>query len=530
MTILRPYQEEAIQSVLSYWDEGGGNPLVAAATGVGKSIIIAELIRRLHEINPSIRVLVLVHVKELVAQNAKELMRLYPTCSIGINSAGLGRRDIHQRVLFASIQSVYKSAKTLGRFDVVLIDEAHLVPHSGDGMYRRLINDLMKTQPDLRVSGFTATPYRLDSGRLDRGEGRLFDRLVFEYGIAEGIRDNYLSPLISKATLMTMDVSGVAKRGGEFVSGALEVAVDQDWITKAAISEVVEAGKDRKSWLVFCVGVSHAEHVRDEVRSRGVSCEMVTGETPAGERDRIIDAFKRGEIRCLTNAMVLTTGFNAPAVDLVVMLRPTLSPGLYIQIVGRGTRQAPGKENCLVLDFAGNVRRHGPVDAVDVKDRKPGSGDGDPLAKDCPECKTLVALNARVCPTCGHEFPVNDLPVKHEASADVLPILSREPPFWATVDDMRLFKHNKIGGIPSVRAEFLCGLMTYKTWLCFDHTGYARSKAVEFWRDNAGTEPPASVDEALARKGELSAPAEIRLRSAGKHYEVIGYRMRRRAA
>lgn len=347
-TTLRPYQAAAIDAVLDYWGNGGGNPLVSMATGTGKSVVIANLVRELHEINPDIRMLMLVHVKELVAQNVQALIRAYPGAQIGINSAGLGRRDKRQPILFASIQSVHRlGPHDIGRRDIVLIDEAHLVPRSGEGMYLSLLDRLRTDSPELRVAGFTATPYRMDSGRLDEGDGRLFDDVVVNYGIGQGIKDGYLSPLVSKATASSMDVSAVARRGGEFVAGALEVAVDQDWITKAAVEEMIGLGEHRRSWLAFCAGVKHAEHVRDAIRARGISCEMVTGDTPSGDRDRIIRSFKDGGIRCLTNAMVLTTGFDAPAVDLIAMLRPTLSTGLYVQICGRGTRLAEGKEDCI---------------------------------------------------------------------------------------------------------------------------------------------------------------------------------------
>jgi len=137
-------------------------------------------------------------------------------------------------------------------------------------------------------------------------------------------------------------------------------------VTVSAVDEIVRHGADRRAWLIFCSGVDHAFHVRDAIRGRGFSCEAILGETPPAERDQIIAGYKRGEIRCLTNANVLTTGFNAPGVDLIAMLRPTKSVGLYVQMIGRGTRLSPGKDNCLVLDFAGNVARHGPIDCIDA--------------------------------------------------------------------------------------------------------------------------------------------------------------------
>lgn len=530
MTTLRPYQADAIASVLDYWGDGGGNPLVSMATGTGKSVVIANLVRELHTINPDIRMLMLVHVKELVAQNVQALLRSYPGAAIGINSAGLGRRDRRQPILFASIQSVHRlGPHELGNRDIVLIDEAHLVPRAGEGMYLKLLDRLRSGSPDLRVAGFTATPYRLDSGRLDKGDGRLFDDTVYNYGIGEGVRDGFLSPLISKATATAMSVNGVQRRGGEFVAGALEVAVDQDWITRGAVDEMMTLGEHRRSWLAFCAGVAHAEHVRDEIRSRGISCEMVTGDTPDGERDRIIQSFKDGGIRCLTNAMVLTTGFDSPRVDLIAMLRPTLSTGLYVQICGRGTRLADGKENALILDFAGNVRRHGPVDAICVEEVGGGKAKAEPdevRAKECPGCHELVALNTRTCPACDHQWPHEEKP-KHAAVADAsAPILTSEPPVWVAVEDVRYFRHARDGKTPSMRVEYGSGMSVYRAWICFEHPSgsFPRQRAAQWWRSHADGEVPASVDDALQRAGEIRPPGEIRVRMKGRFWEIVGER------
>jgi DNA repair protein RadD len=151
------------------------------------------------------RALVLVHVRELVEQNFSHLLRVWPSAPVGINSAGLGRRDWRAPIVLANIQSVWCSPQRLGRRDLLIIDESHLVPHAGDGMYRSLIEGLRALEPAMRVCGFTATPFRLDSGRLDRGDGKIFDDVVLEYGIAEGIRDGWLAPLTSKGTAAIID-------------------------------------------------------------------------------------------------------------------------------------------------------------------------------------------------------------------------------------------------------------------------------------------------------------------------------------
>lgn len=527
MTTLRPYQENAIEALASYWEMGGGNPLIEMATGTGKSVVIAETVRGLVEAYPGLRVLMLVHVKELVAQNAQALLRLWPNAPIGINSAGLGQRNDYAQVLFASIQSVYRRGRQIGPRDLIVIDEAHLVPPAGDGMYRALLEALREQTPDLRVAGYTATPFRLGTGRLD-GPGNLFDKIVYSYGIREGIEDGFLSPLVAKSTQTSIDVSGVARRGGEYIAGALEAAANSDTLVEAAADEIVTLGAPRRSWLAFCCGVAHAYRVRDALRRRGVSAETVTGDTPHGERDALIRDFRAGRIRCLTNANVLTTGFDAPGVDLIAMLRPTLSTGLYVQMLGRGTRLAPGKENCLVLDYANVVRTHGPVDAIEVRDKKKsGAEHGQIMAKECPDCLTLLALATRVCTSCGHEFPVSIERPKHEAVADTTPILSGQggDP-WIPVTNVFFARHEKAGSPPSLRVTYQCGLLQHREWWCFEHSGFARDKAQRLWKAAARgvTAPPRDTMEAMRRSGELRAPLEIKVRKAGQYFEVVGRR------
>ena len=179
---------------------------------------------------------------------------------------------------------------------------------------------------------------------LHEGKGALFTDIAYEVSVRQLIDDGYLCPLVSKAAETRLDVSGVGSRGGEFIPGQLQAAVDLPEITEAAIDEVVRLGADRRSWLAFCAGVEHATHVAEAIRARGFSAATIFGDTPKPERDRMIAAFKRGEIRALASMGVLTTGFNAPGVDLIAMLRPTKSTGLYVQMAGRGTRLAPGKD------------------------------------------------------------------------------------------------------------------------------------------------------------------------------------------
>jgi DNA repair protein RadD len=228
---LRDYQSESVEAVFDYWSNEPGNPLVDLATGTGKSLVMAELIRRIIDGWPDMRVLVATHVAELIEQDYQELLAIWPFAPAGIYSAGLGRRDAHQQIIFAGIQTVHNKAARIGHIDVLMIDEAHLVPANAETMYGRFIAALRTINPDMKVLGLTATPFRLDSGRLDEGDDRLFDKVVYEYGIGQGIAEGFLAPLSSKPTATAFDLSGVGRQGGDYKQGALQAAVDTDDVT-----------------------------------------------------------------------------------------------------------------------------------------------------------------------------------------------------------------------------------------------------------------------------------------------------------
>lgn len=519
---LRPYQRGAVESIYRYFEGKAGNPLVVIPTAGGKSCVMASFVREALTNHPDQRILVVTHVRELIEQNFRELKRLWPEAPAGIYSAGLKQRDIHARILFAGIQSIHARVYEVQQCDLVLIDEAHLIPRASNTMYRRFIEGLQRLNPQMKVIGFTATPYRLDSGLLHCGKGAIFTDVAFEVSVRELIDEGYLARLVSKKMATTLDVAGVAIRGGEFVARELAAAVDQQTITEQAVNEIMAYGALRRSWLVFCAGVDHAHHVRDAIRVHGIRCETIVGEMPSAERESLISAFKAGEIRCLTNANVLTTGFNAPQVDLIAMLRPTKSVGLYVQIVGRGCRLAPGKENCLVLDFAGNIARHGPIDAV-APSRMRESSSGAPPIKTCPECASLIPAASGQCPDCGFTFEMRAVQISARASE--LEILSTDEPEWVSVTEVRYVRHEKVGKPPSLRVDYSSGLSRHSEWVCFEHPGYPRQKAERWWRSRApGLPVPQKVDEAMARVSQLRPPSLIAVRPEGRYSRIVGVR------
>lgn len=529
MTTFRYYQSEAIAAVHDYWAAGGGNPLIDLATGTGKSVVLAQIIQDVVT-QYDARVIVLTHVKELVEQDLRATLRLWPSCPAGINSAGLGRRDTRAQVLFASIQSVHRMGpEQLGARHLVIIDEAHLVPREGDGMYLSFINRMREGCPDLRVLGLTATPYRLGSGRLDQGEARIFDEIVYDYGIGQGVKDGFLSPLTARAGSSEIDVSQVKRAGGEFVVSSLASAATS--ITEMACREIFEKGQDRKGWIVFGSGVDHAQQVADQLRGMGIATACVTGDTDKGDRDQSIRAFKAQQLRCLTSVGVLTTGFDAPHVDLIAMLRPTLSTGLYVQMLGRGTRIAEGKDNCLVLDFSGNVRRHGPVDAIEVRGGKGASAKDETAvkvetvrAKACPSCGELVHIRTMKCTSCDYAWPVEE---KHEAKADTrAAVMVRDvEEDWHTVTDISVRPHRNIEkNTLTLRVDYYIGLQSHCEWICLDHTGFAQEKAKAWWRLMTGEDLYPDVERAAdqIKDGETVVNCTaIKIRRDGKYWRVV---------
>lgn len=521
MLTLRPYQEAAIASIYKYYEKNSGNCCVVIPTAGGKSLVMASFIEGVLKAWPDQRILIVTHVRELIAQNHAEMTGLWPEAPAGIYSAGLGKREARARILFAGIQSIHRRAHEIGHTDLVLIDEAHLIPGNSSTMYRRFLDALQEITPALKVIGFTATPFRTGSGMLHEGKDALFTDIAYEAPVRDLIDAGYLSPLVSKQPATRLDVSKVGTRAGDFIARDLAAVVDQDAITRAAVTEIIANGMDRKSWLAFCSGVDHARHVAEEFGRQGITCRTIFGDTPKDERDAIVAAFKRGEIRALASMGVLTTGFNAPAVDLIALLRPTKSAGLYVQMVGRGTRLAPNKENCLVLDFAGNVRRHGPIDLV--RPKRPGDGGGgEAPTKVCPECDSILALSATECPDCGCVFPARE--VKIAPTAATLPVLSPKVQ-WLLVHGVSYSRHDKRGGLPSLKVTYSCGLKSYNEWVCVEHQGYARQKAFEWWRKRApGCPMPRNVDEAIAQESRLARPSEISVRPSGRYFEITGYR------
>ena len=528
---LRDYQADAIASAYQFLrDRPGENPCIVIPTGGGKTPILSSIC---HDAVTKWRgrVLVLSHVKELVQQSADTLRDWHKELDVGVYSAGLKSRDRENDIITASIQSVASRGCELAGsrpFDLVLVDEAHRIPTDGDGQYQQLLKDLSVANPKVRVIGLTATPYRMKGGYVCSPEHFLND-ICYEVSVGELIAAGYLSRLTSKRSGHDADLSDVAIRNGEYAAGEMEHAFDE--IVDSAVEEIIERAADRKSVLIFCAGREHAKNVSIKLRAvvgdQGVS--IVTGDTPSKERHRTIRDFRNGVDKFLCNINVLTEGFDATRVDMVVLLRATLSPGLYYQMVGRGLRLHEGKRDCEVLDFGGNVKRHGPIDAMKINSRKPGSGEAP--AKECPECNEIVPISYSNCSACGYAFPEPEPKAKHEPKASDAAILSeQQPEVVHQVTDVFYAVHYKKGweeGDPrTLRVEYYDGnLKVGCEWVCLEHEGFALNRACSWWRGRSATFVPKDIEAAvkIAELDLVMKPKAITTQSDGRFDKVVGW-------
>jgi hypothetical protein len=279
----------------------------------------------------------------------------------------------------------------------------------------------------------------------------ILNTICYEVGIKELIRDGFLCPLISKSGKEQIDFGSLHIRAGEFVADEVEALMDSETLVESVCREIVEYSADRNAVLIFSSGVRHGNHIVDTLRDKhGIQCGFVTGETSSEDRDRLLTRFRSGQLKYLCNVNVLTTGFDAPNIDCVALVRPTTSPGLFYQAVGRGFRLHPSKQNCLVLDFGGNVLRHGPVDCLRIKPAGSQST-GEAPAKQCPKCNALIAMGYANCPECGFTFPPPEKQ-NHEAQATQAPILSGQITNTRyEVTDTHYYSHLKRGANPHPR-------------------------------------------------------------------------------
>lgn len=386
---LRPYQQDSVDATIRHFQKDIKPAVIVLPTGAGKSLVIAELARVARG-----RVLVLAHVKELVEQNHSK----YESYGLvaGIFSAGLNRKDSGNKVIFGSIQSVANAEDEFFKdFSLLVIDECHRVSTDGETQYLQVIAKLKNANPKLCILGLTATPYRMGMGwiyqyhlpkkEMKTEEVRFFKTCIFELTIGFMIKSKFLTPPIKiDSPVACYDFSALKLKDDKYSFKEIEsILKDQTRITPVIIANIIDMAKDREGVMIFTSSVSHAREIL-KLLPMGNSA-MVVGETDIDERDEILIDFKKKIIKYLVNVSVLTTGFDAPHVDVIAILRPTESVSLYQQIIGRGLRLSPGKLDCLILDYTGVGHD---IFSPEIEDDKPNSKSVI-VDIDCPQCRHI---------------------------------------------------------------------------------------------------------------------------------------------
>ncbi|BFM15825.1 DEAD/DEAH box helicase [Maricurvus nonylphenolicus] len=385
---LRPYQQQAVQATIEHFRQTSAPATIVLPTGAGKSLVIAELARLAKR-----RILVLAHVKELVEQNHSKYLNYGLQASVF--AAGLNRKEAETLVVFGSVQSVARNLEHFAdEFSLIIIDECHRVSLDENSEYQKIIASLRQYNPDLKVLGLTATPYRLDTGwvyqkhlpeKLVRTtEKTPFSACIYELPLRYMIDNDYLTPiewLDAPVALYDFEQLRPSASGYYSETELNRVVLNSKRATAQITEQIIAQAQTRQGVMIFAASVAHAKEIIGYLPSE--CSAIITGDMHQRARDSVITAFKQQQIKFLVNVSVLTTGFDAPHVDLIAVLRPTESVGLYQQIVGRGLRLSPGKENCLVLDYAGNSHD---LFRPQISDAKPDS-DSEIVEVPCPVCQ-----------------------------------------------------------------------------------------------------------------------------------------------
>jgi DNA repair protein RadD len=532
MITLRYYQQEALDAIYNFFLTGQkGNPLIGLPTGTGKSVLPAAFIHGIMKQWPNQRFLMITHVKELIEQNANVMLKVWPEAPLGIYSSGLKSKDTAHPIIFGGVQSMIKHPDWFGHRDIAFVDEAHLVSANESSQYQTFFAFMKLINPNLKIIGMSATLYRMGMGMIT--ENGLFTDVVYNKtdlnGFNQLVEQGFISPLIPLRTKTELDVSDVGVQQGEFVATQLQGAVDKAEITYKALQEGVHAGKDRRSWLIFASGIEHAEHIAEQLGAFGIDCAPIHSKRPSDYNDAAIKAFKKNKLRAIVNYGKLTTGFDYPEIDFILMLRPTLSVPLWVQMLGRGTRPAEGKSNCLVLDFARNTPRLGPINDPAIPKMKKGAPGEMPI-KLCENCGAYNHISAKVCCQCNEAFTFQQKLVSKAGTEELLkaavkeelPIIETFPVQYAIYAKHKNHFNDKP---PTLKVTYFTNGLTYKEYICLEHKGMAGKIARDWWRKRHRKEPPLTIDNALLKISELRCPRYIRVHVNKRHPEILSCEM-----
>lgn len=549
--LLRPYQTLAHNSFFEHFIDKclKTAPLIVMPTGTGKSPVIGAIIRTAMYHFPRMRFMVLTGSQDLVEQDAATIRLMNPNIPVGICCAGLYRTDVAHPVIVGSPGSVVSRTQLIGRIDVVIIDEAQDVSDNPSSDYQKILKSLRLVNPNLNIVGFTATPYRMGMGTLLNGG--IFEDIAYRCDTPEDfvmfLQNGWLAPLVSGPTGASYDRSKLKTRAGEFTEDSMNLEALNEAVTQACVDEYLARTANRYAGLGFAVSIEHAEMIVDMMQAAGVSATVVHSKLKKTQRNARLAEFKRAEHRYLINKDIFTVGFDHRPIDSLGIFRPTMSTGLWVQILGRGTRPydpatAPPelaryypnrKFDCIVCDFAGNTMELGPIDAPRIPQKK-GKGGGDAPVRICPQCGMYNHASARWCggPAetrivgCGTEFH-NELRIDtfNAGGGALMSVMEEKIIEELPVSKVIYTLHEKEGRPPTVKAIYYSRGKSYNEFIAFEGQGFARKKSEWWFRERTGIGAvPKTTGEVLNMTNLFKTPKTIHVHTNKRPYpEILRY-------
>lgn len=516
----RWYQEEAVDALMEYLDKGNeGHPIVVAPTGSGKTPILCKFVNKFLSLYPTANVLVLSHVQEILKQDHEALSNYFEGYEIGLFSAGLGSKTIN-KITVAGIQSVHRTPDEFAGFGIIIIDECHLITVKQNGMYRKFLSRIEEWRDYVPFIGLTATPFRLGHGYIYEGEGALFTDVVYDLSSYDNfnrlVDEGFLSKLITPTTELRLSVEGVGTQAGDFKTADLSDNVDRDVITNAAVKEIIQFGKKYKRWLIFAIDIKHADHIAQTLNLNDIPTIAIHSKME-GDRAVELGESKNGKYRAVVSVNALTTGYDDPEIDLITLLRSTKSAVVHVQTIGRGLRVHPDKDHCLVLDFAGNTARLGPINDIKIRRKVKGVA-SEPVVKYCPDCGCIQHPSVRVCDVCGFKFKFKENITEVSSVEEVVKVKVEG---WIDVDRITYLIHEKKGSKNSLKVTYQCGIRSISEWICYDHEGWPKHVAIAWVKYRIEGEMPVDVPDLFLRVGDLKVPNRIFINTAEKFPKIL---------
>ena len=518
------YQQDSIDAALSAFENGFRHILIVAPTGSGKSVIAACFCQQLIA-QWDVKILLISSFTEILKQDHAALRKQMPHQNIGLYSAKCGSKTI-DKITVAGIQSVYRKPQLFADFDLIIVDEAHLISFDQNTIYRKFLDALDK--PTL---GLTATPFRMMGGYLHQGPNAYFQHVAYEITIPVLQKEGKLCEVVNQGSKVVLDASKIKVSGGDYVRRELSREFDRDAVTEEIVGDLTQHRDLFDTWLGFAIDIQHAKNLTQGLQSKNISAEALHSGLAERVQRALIQAYREGEFQALVSVDMVAIGFDVPRINLLFLARHTKSVSRHIQMIGRGMRVFPGKTHLLVLDYARNTKENGPIDNPRVPEPKQRKRKGDPLVKECPECFLFVTPSIRICPRCDFEFPIKH---KLSASASDAPIISKGK--WYPVDGVSYaVKKAKKSGISMLWVRYSSGLRGFSEYVLFEHSGYALAKAHKWWEKrfkrqeapsytiNSKTFVPPTSKKACDFQKYLKKPVEIYVDESGKYPQIKDY-------